>query len=105
MLEQPMTIRQWRRDNSRSLFRREVCPVGQNMRSANTPRSLSDYRLEKARRRLQRRLDEAEKAFESTKDYDAMQRLKLDAVRKYLREIPELRELRRRAKPKPNDAL
>ena len=79
--------------------------VGQNMRSANAPRSLSDYRLEKARRRLQRRLDEAEKAFESNKDYDAMQRLKLDAVRKYLREIPELRELRRRAKSKPNDAL
>jgi len=83
----------------------KIVRMGQNMRSAKTPRSLADYRLEKARRGLQRRLDEAQKAFESNKDYDAMQRLKLDAVRKYLREIPELRELRHRAKPKPNNAI
>ena len=68
------------------------------MRAVNKLKSLSEYRLERARRRLQRRLDEAEQAFEMDRDYDVMQKSKLEAVRKYLHEVPELTEVRRRAK-------
>jgi hypothetical protein len=57
-------------------------------------RSLSEYRWDKAYRRLKLRLRNAEKVFELVEDYDAMERLKGKAWRDYWDEVPELRGLK-----------
>lgn len=60
-------------------------------------RSLSQYRWDKAYRRLQLRLRNAEKVFELVDDYEAVERLKSKAWREYWDEVPELRESERKA--------
>ena len=51
-------------------------------------RSLSEYRWDKAYRRLKLRLRNAEKVFELVEDYDAVERLKGTAWRDYWDEFP-----------------
>jgi len=60
-------------------------------------RSLSQYRWDKAYRRLQLRLRNADKVFELVEDYEAVERLKSEAWREYWDDIPELKKLQ----PKP----
>ena len=60
-------------------------------------RSLSQYRWDKAYRRLQLRLRNADKVFELVEDYEAVERLKSEAWREYWDEVPELMNLN--AKP------
>jgi len=70
------------------------------MSSSNTPISLADYRLDKADRRLKRRLANAQTIFNSTGKYEIMLRLKYLAILDYLEDVPELRELGRQQKNK-----
>jgi len=70
------------------------------MSSSNAPISLADYRLDKADRRLKRRLANAQTIFNSTGKYEIMLRLKYLAILDYLEDIPELRELGRQQKNK-----
>jgi hypothetical protein len=70
------------------------------MNSRNTPISLDEYRLNKADRRLKRRLADAQTIFQSTGKYETMLRLKYLAVLDYLEDVPELRELGRAQKKK-----
>jgi hypothetical protein len=70
------------------------------MSSTNEPISLADYRLDKADRRLKRRLANAQTIFNSTGKYEIMLRLKYLAILDYLEDVPELRELGRQQKNK-----
>ena len=60
-------------------------------------KSLSDIRRDRAWDRLKKRQHQAERIFEVFDNYEAMQRLKFQAIKDYLEEVPELRELRRQA--------
>ena len=70
------------------------------MSSVNVLRSLSDYRFEKAQRRLERRLRTAEMVFSGTGSFKTMYLLKHKAIHDFLAAVPELRDKTEDAKNK-----
>jgi hypothetical protein len=68
------------------------------MSSVNVLRSLSDYRLEKAQRRLERRLSNAQTVFSGTGNFKTMYLLKYKAIHDFLAAVPELRDITQEAK-------
>ena len=68
------------------------------MSSVTVVRSLTDYRLEKAQRRLERRLRNAETVFTENGNFKAMYRLKNEAILDFLAAVPELRDITQEAK-------
>ena len=68
------------------------------MSSVNVLRSLSDYRLQKAQRRLERRLRNADTVFSETGDFKLMYLLKHKAIRDFFAAVPELRDITEEAK-------
>ena len=68
------------------------------MSSVTVVRSLSDYRLEKAQRRLERRLRNADTIFAGTGNFKTMYLLKHKAIHDFLAAVPELRDITQEAK-------
>ena len=68
------------------------------MSSVTVVRSLTDYRLQKAQRRLERRLRNAETVFTENGNFKAMYRLKNEAILDFLAAVPELRDITQEAK-------
>jgi hypothetical protein len=61
--------------------------------SSNASISLAEYRMEKADRRLKRRLANAQTILLSTGKYETALRLTYLAIVRYLDEVPELRNV------------
>jgi len=68
------------------------------MSSVTVVRSLTDYRLQIAQRRLERRLCNAETVFTENGNFKAMYRLKNEAILDFLAAVPELRDITQEAK-------
>ena len=68
------------------------------MSSVTVVRSLNDYWLQKAQRRLERRLRNAETVFTENGNFKAMYRLKNEAILDFLAAVPELRDITQEAK-------
>ena len=68
------------------------------MSSVTVVRSLTDYRLQKAQRRLERRLRNAETVFTENGNFKAMYRLKNEAILDFLAAVPELKDINAEAK-------
>ena len=68
------------------------------MSSVTVVRSLTDYRLQKAQRRLERRLRNAETVFTENGNFKAMYRLKNEAILDFLAAVPELRDITQKVK-------